>query len=348
MTWFAWRQFRTQALVVLAILLGAGVFFAVTGPHLASLYHGMKTCTTPIVCTGFSHSLINEYNKFYPWAQALSVAFPAILGVFWGAPLIARELESGTYRLAWTQGVTRSRWILTKLAVVGVASMLAAGLMSWMLTWWASPIDTLNANRFGSTVFDSSYIAPIGYAAFAFAVGVTAGVLWRRTIPAMATTIAVFIGARVPVAMFVRPHWLAPQQLVSNLTRASGYGFEQTPSGFHFLISGASRPNALVFNAVMVGKHGAGVTSQWLKTNCHNLLMPGPNVSGNRGVVTKGAPPRSFNECVHKIATHFHVVLSYQPASRFWTFQWIELSVFLAAGVALCAVSYWWVRRRIA
>jgi hypothetical protein len=342
MTWFAWRQFRSQAFVVLAILVGVGVFFAVTGPHLASLYHGMKTCTTPIVCTGFSHSLINEYNKFYPWAQAVSVAFPALLGVFWGAPLIAREIESGTYRLAWTQGVTRSRWILTKLAVVGVASMLAAGLMSWMVTWWASPFDTLNANRFGSTVFDSSYIVPIGYAAFAFAVGVTAGVLWRRTIPAMATTIAVFIAARVPVAMFVRPHWLTPLKVVSNLSRASGYGFEQTPSGFHFLISGASRPSALVLKAVMVGKHGAGVTSQWLKTNCHNLVMPGPNVSGNRGIVTHGAPPKAF------IATHFHVLLSYQPAYRFWTFQWIELSVFLAAGVALCALSYWWVRRRIA
>ena len=75
--------------------------------------------------------------------------------------------------------MTRKRWLLTKLAVVGAASMLAAGLMSWMLTWWASPIDTVNASRFSSLVFDTSYIAPIGYAAFAFALGVTAGVLWR-------------------------------------------------------------------------------------------------------------------------------------------------------------------------
>ncbi len=112
--------------------------------------------------------------------------------MFWGAPLIARELETGTYRLAWTQGVTRARWLITRLAVVGGASMVAAGLMSWLLTWWSSPIDTLNASRFGTTVFDSAYIAPIGYAAFGFALGVLAGVLWRRTVPAMATTLAVF------------------------------------------------------------------------------------------------------------------------------------------------------------
>ncbi len=126
------------------------------------------------------------------------MALPALLGMFWGAPLIARELESGTYRLAWTQGVTRSRWVLTKLAVVGGASMVAAGLMSWMLTWWASPCRHAQRQSFRFVIFDSSYIAPIGYAAFAFALGVAAGVLWRRTVPAMATTLVVFIAVRVP------------------------------------------------------------------------------------------------------------------------------------------------------
>ena len=67
---------------------------------------------------------------------------PALIGLFWGAPLIARELETGTYRLAWNQSVTRSRWTLAKLGIGGLASVAVAGLLSLMITWWASPINT--------------------------------------------------------------------------------------------------------------------------------------------------------------------------------------------------------------
>src|SRR5579863_5244123 len=145
MTWFAWRQFRFPAFFVLAVLCVVAVLCAVTGLHLWSLYDGLKTCKAHGDCGSLTNSVLNGYSKIYPFVQALSVAFPALLGMFWGAPLVARELESGTYRLAWTQGVTRGRWVLTKLLVVGGASMVAAGLMSWMLTWWSSPYSTLEA-----------------------------------------------------------------------------------------------------------------------------------------------------------------------------------------------------------
>lgn len=102
---------------------------------------------------------------------------PGILGIFWGAPLLAREVETGTFRLAWTQSVTRTRWLAIKLAVIALTSMALAGLLALMLTWWASPIDTVNMNRFAPGVFDQRGIVAIGYAAFAFALGVTAGVL---------------------------------------------------------------------------------------------------------------------------------------------------------------------------
>jgi len=50
------------------------------------------------------------------WRQfrAQALATPALLGIFWGAPLIARELETGTCRLAWNQSVTRTRWLTVK------------------------------------------------------------------------------------------------------------------------------------------------------------------------------------------------------------------------------------------
>ena len=319
MTWFAWRQFRSQALVVFGLLVAVAVVFLITGPHFASLFHDLKTCRAKGDCESITSSLTSGQDTYFPFAQAFSLLLPALLGLFWGAPLVARELESGTYRLAWTQGVTRKRWILTKLAVVGAASMLAGGLMSWMLTWWASPIDTVNADRFSSLVFDTSYIAPIGYAAFAFALGVTAGVLWRRTLPAMATTLAVYVAVRVPFFHFIRPHLLTPVRQIRSLKNVGNIGFERTPNGLSFIAGDTNLPNSLNFSSSVKGVK-----------------------------VTTGIRPEAFTECVDKITAAFHQVLLYQPANRFWTFQWIETAIFLVLAVLLGGLTYWWVRRRIA
>jgi ABC-2 family transporter protein len=348
MTWFAWRQFRFQAIIVLGLLTAVAVFFAITGPHLWHLYDGLKRCNAHGDCGSLTQSVYNGFNKIYPFVQALAIALPGLLGMFWGAPLIARELESGTYRLAWTQGVTRGRWIVTKLLVVGGAAMLAAGLMSWMFTWWSSPYDTLNANRFSSSIFDSAYIVPIGYAAFAFALGVAAGILWRRTVPAMATTLVVFIAVRLPFAHFIRPRLLTPLSRVTSFKHAQNIGFERTPTGMSFVVGDANQPNSLlVSNSIVGDHHGGTVTTQWLRTNCRGLFnfQPPP---GKGGPTSTGVRPAVFTDCTNKISASFHQVLTYQPAYRFWTFQWIEMSFYVVLAVLLGAFSYWWVRRRIA
>ena len=146
---------------------------------------------------------------------------PGIIGLFWGAPLVTRELETGTFRMTWNQSVTRARWIVVKLGLVGLASMTVVGLVTLMVTWWASPISqatVLNSSRNGSSshnrltplLFGASGIAPVGYVAFAFALGVTAGVLVRRTLPAMAITLAVFAAVQVVMPNWVRPYLISP------------------------------------------------------------------------------------------------------------------------------------------
>ena len=47
---------------------------------------------------------------------------------------------------------------------------------------------------------------PVGYTIFAVALGVAAGALVRKVLPAMTVTVAGFIGARVAV-MVARPHF---------------------------------------------------------------------------------------------------------------------------------------------
>ena len=154
------------------------------------------------------NGLQSQYNGPLDLVELLVMAAPALIGIFWGAPLIAAELERGTHYLAWNQSVTRTRWLAVKLAIVGLASVLTAGLLSLLVTWWASPLDTISGSRFGTQTFDARNIAPLGYAAFAFALGVTLGLLIRRTLPAMAATLAIFIAVQVLVTAEIRPNLL--------------------------------------------------------------------------------------------------------------------------------------------
>ena len=107
------------------------------------------------------------------WPPLWCSSCPSLIGMFWGAPLIARELETGTFRLAWTQSVSRMRWLLVKLGLVGLASAAVGGLLSLMVTWWYSPIDKVNQGRFGAAAFGLHGFVPAGYALFAFALGAT-------------------------------------------------------------------------------------------------------------------------------------------------------------------------------
>jgi hypothetical protein len=167
MIWLTWRQFRAQAIAAAAALAVAAVAFAVTGPHLAHLY---DTSTS-------AGNFLTDVNAdtTYKTLDVLGIVVlflaPALIGVFWGAPLITRELETGTFRLAWNQSVTRTRWAVIKVGLIGLASMATAGLLSLMLTWWASPIDTaaglttghggsLSLNRLTPFLFATRGITP--------------------------------------------------------------------------------------------------------------------------------------------------------------------------------------------
>ena len=140
--------------------------------------------------------------------------------MFWGAPLIARELEAGTQRLAWMQSVTRFRWLAVKLGLAGLASMAVAGLLSLMVTWWSGPFDRIGAGRLDPAIFSERGIVPVGYAAFAFALGVTAGLLIRHTVPAMAVTLAVFAAVQAAFELKIRFHLIPPVRVASALNMA--------------------------------------------------------------------------------------------------------------------------------
>ena len=105
---FAWLQARTQTLVAFGGLVIVAIVVGVTGPHLVHLYDAiLATCAAHGDCSTAADSILPNERNLWLWMGIVMLVTPGLIGLFWGAPLIARELEAGTYRLAWTQSVTR-------------------------------------------------------------------------------------------------------------------------------------------------------------------------------------------------------------------------------------------------
>ncbi len=201
MTWLAWRQARGQALVAAVATAAVAAILVATRSHIAA---------TPE----------DELSTFYTQLQLLGtvlVGVPAAIGVFWGAPLLARELELGTHRLAWTQSVTRRRWLGTRLGVLALLAVVATVVFAALFTWWSLPIDA-HGNRIGTANFGQRGIAPVAYAVFALALGTFVGTVVRRTLPAMAITAVAFFVARYTFQLAVRPHLAGTVELPRGLS----------------------------------------------------------------------------------------------------------------------------------
>jgi ABC-type transport system involved in multi-copper enzyme maturation permease subunit len=350
---FAWLQTRTQTAVALGGLVVVAVIVAMTGPHLADLYAAnIATCTAHGRCaTTAIEAFLRNDKTLSIWLGILVIVVPGLVGLFWGAPLIARELETGTYRLAWTQSISRTRWMLVKLAVVALASMAVAGLLSLMITWWANPLDKVNANRFTPPYFDERGIVAIGYAAFAIALGITLGLLIRRTVPAMATTLAAFVLVRLAMIRWVRPNLIAPLHRISNLD-PNTMGLRSTNKGsYSFLPPTPNLPNAWIYSNRLIDGSGHALTHHFLTSACPRLETvagkPGP-VLDNVRTKAPGDFRHVMHDCVVTVGAKFHELTTYQPAKNYWTFQWLELAIFLVAALLLSGFCVWWIRRRLA
>jgi hypothetical protein len=346
MIWLTWRQFRTQAWVALAALAVIAIGLGTTGLHLVHLYDadGIPACHAAGDCervaglylSGLRTSALYS-NLYQVWTAVLYVV-PALIGAFWGAPLVTRELEAGTLRLAWNQSVARTRWMAVKLGVIGLAAMATAGLLSLMVTWWAAPIDRAGPlvgaggpafaqNRLAPALFGARGITPVGYAAFAFVLGVAAGILIRRTLAAMAVTLAVFAGVQAAMALWVRAHLITPLRSSVPFNPANITSLSTTSNGKIFLAAKADLPGAWILSNQTVTAAG------------HPFSGPAPAAC----VSETG----SFQSCQRALGTlHLRQLVTYQPASRYWAFQWTETALFLAVTVVLAGFCYWWVRRR--
>ena len=326
MIWLAWRQLRVPAVSVFAGLVAIGVVLAVTGPPLVGR-------------TEFSSAAF-----LYFGGVLVMFALPAIVGIFWGVPTVARELESGTHSLVWNQTVSRRRWLATKLGIGMLAAMAAAGLLSLAISWWASPIDAAASAasadggdflpRIEPSMFAARGIVPVGYAAFGFVLGVAAGIVLRRTLTAMAVTLVAFVAVQVAVPYLVRPYLLPAAEESVAITAESIRGISADGAGVADALT-VARP-AGVWMLANETVDADGVAVHPLPDAVQDCLpQPGSGPPPNPGGVMA---------CFAQLGDlGYQQHLSYHPGSRFWPLQWLETAMFLA----MSALLGWFCLRRV-
>jgi hypothetical protein len=343
MIWLTWRQFRGQALTAAAALAAFAILLAATGPGLASRYaasgitgcHG-GGCTNAAI--GFLVPLANTtlYPAVYELGIAVIVVAPAIIGIFWGAPLIARELETRTFTLAWNQSITRTRWLVVKLALTGLAAMAVTEALSLINAWWVEPIGRafnlgarttlFDQNQFSSLMFATRGITPLGYAAFAFALGAAVGVLFRRALPAMAVTLAVFAAVQVAMPLGIRPHLIPPDRTIATFASVQADDIGTLAAT---VVPGS--PGSWIISSGAVNAAGQPVILGAVSAPCYPAAGKGPSAAA----VWQCLDRKGIREAV-----------TYLPGSRYWPLQWIETGIFLALALVLAGSCFWRLGRR--
>jgi len=319
MTWLVWRQHRNQAYFAAAVLAVFAVLVLVTGRQMASQYHSARTaCTASHSCSNLANTLTLG-TPLLSVLVTLTVVVPCLLGLFWGAPLVARELETGTSQFAWMQTITRGRWLTAKAGWALLAAAAWGGAVSALVTWWSSPLNALNQQNFQPGQFDIQGIVPVGYAVFAVALGIAAGTILRRTLPALAVTLGVFVLLRLVISEDLRSHYM------SAVTKTYAFLHQFTPKGSYWLIAqGLADKGGKVLTAQpnVSGAHIDGVPISEMPSACRALAFQGP---------------LKLFTCL--TARGYHGFISYQPASRYWAFQGIETGIFVLLAAALIAMT---------
>jgi ABC-2 family transporter protein len=355
MIWLTWRQFRASAAITAAALAVLAVILAVTGPDLADDYSsGIATCTSQGGdCSDFLQNFFRDHRGAFQAVTTVVVVVPALIGLFWGAPLIARELEAGTHRLAWNQSVTRTRWLAVKLGLVGLAAITAAGLISLAIDWWSDPLDKAAGDEFPRMeplLFGTRGVVPIAYAAFAFALGVTVGMLVRRTLAAMAITLAVFVAVQVAMPQLVRSHLIPPVVSTIDPTPSSLNRFSFGPDGLQVRATLPDDTGAWVLSSRTVDASGRAVTT--IPSNSSLSPTSGPCAPPTEPPASARAgdgPGEELAPCLAEVKRlGYRQQVTYQPSSRFWSLQLYETGIYSALALGLAGFCFWWLRHRLA
>ena len=324
MIWVTWAQHRREALVSGLVLTVAAALLVITGLIILADFKssGAASCApgagpavgvfaTGASCEPVVGAFFSRWNRLTETASLALMTLPVLLGVFIAAPLLSREFEQRTHLFAWSQSITRLRWVAVKLGLFAAVVLISAAALTVLVMWWHAPLDRAFSGG-PWAAFGIQGLAPIGYAVFALSLGTLAGLVIRRTVPAMALTLFVFVGVRILIAQ-VRPHFMTA-----------------------------------VTGSALAVKQGSWVlsASYYTDTQGHHVSFEQVNqmVSAYASTAPKTFTGSTVMDYLHQQG--ISLLIDYQPPDRFWTFQLIEAAVFIGLAIALIAASLWWLQRR--
>lgn len=319
--WVAWLRYRTSLAATAALLAVVAVAVVIQGERMRTAYAILRACTpqSSAQCN-FAFATFHDTYGDAGFAGAVFVWVPGLIGAFAGAPLLARELETGTFRFAWTQGVGRMRWLIALLVpgALGVVAVTAA--FGGLITWFKQPlIDSGIEQRLHGSIFPTTGVAVAGWGLAAFAVGVLAGLVLRRVVPALALTLVLWTGLAF-LASTLRGHYQDPLVTSSQTLTNNEVTVDQWWTHGGVRVDTAQIDQAL---------QAIGVQSS------------------NGGDDFRAGPGSGSLDPIQYLLQHGYTQwTSYQPDSRYWGFQGIEFAWLTALSLVLLATTLWLVRRR--
>lgn len=324
LAWVTWRQHRFALAGVLVVLGGLGLFLLVDGlaMHHAYASLGLDSCgrLDGPGCRSQLTAFEQDYQGWPDHLPQLLMFLPGLIGVFVGAPLVARELESGTFRFAWTQGRSRVQWLVTKLVLLALVLTALALAFSALFTWWYGPFDAITGRMAPYGGYEITGLVFAARTLFGFTLGALLGLLIRRTVPAMAATAAAWAAVVWPSLIYLRP-------LIRQPITASGAPAKAAVSG-----SGAVPVNADVVNNWIQNASGQHFSFDRLF---------GQAIAGNGGAIPS---PDRFDAWLTQ--HHYSQWVSYRPNGWFWHFQIVEATGYAVLAVLLAIATVLLLRRR--
>jgi ABC-type transport system involved in multi-copper enzyme maturation permease subunit len=316
MSRLTWRLARPNVLASVVLLAAVALYAVLTRRTMTGYLDdsGLTACLdSGGDCMALAHDFTAKFNVVLT-SNRLIILVPLLTGMFWGGPLIAREVEQGTHRLAWAQSVSRGHWLATKLGIFLLGATATAAALTQLMTLWFAPIERIQEDfgRLNPNVFDYRGIVPIACTVFAFALGAAAGAIFKRTVPAMAVALVAYLPIKIGVQV-QRSHYLAPL----DVTYAFGTTSPRLGSGDWNLGSEMVDRNGAILGSVGTSDPCAALTSRAAAEAC-------------------------------AVENGYRFLDTYQPLSRFWPFQLIESSIFVGLSILVLAMAVWWILRRTA
>ena len=307
MIWVAWRQQRPSTVAALALLAVAGPVLLLSGWQVTSFAHdsGLAACVASGAdCQILAEAFANRYGPILEPVSLFGALLPVALGVLFGGPLLAREFEQGTHRLAWTQSVTRSHWLGIRLTMATGVLVVVAAVAALLLSWWWGRFDQLGISS--RAALERGGLVPVATAMLAFAIATAAGALIRRVVPALAVGLVAVLVVAAALSLAAQS-WLPPRPLT--ITYPAGQ-----PS-----------PRAGLDDQVLSSGY-RDRTGRDLSAQAVDRLCPG---SGGQAV----------DRCL--TANGIQRVDRYQPAGRAWQLGLARSALYLVVA-ALFLVLAWW------